>query len=121
MRGLEPLICPQCGGQIDRASMTCKHCGTQFKRQEEAIRVITEHRHPGTHTLCADAAIPNDMIRILGAEKASEMALKQIAEKMAKCIMPYISARTSLIDGWMEDTTLIQGRLRVIDPEAWAR
>ena len=118
-KGLEPLICPQCGGQIDRATMTCKHCETQFKRQEEVIRIITER--PGEHTLSASAAIPNHLIYTLGAEKASELALTEIAKKMAKCIMPFISVKTSAEDIWMEDTTLIRGRLRVCDPETWVR
>lgn len=28
--GLKPIICPQCGGTISRASMTCEYCGTTF-------------------------------------------------------------------------------------------
>ena len=116
---LEPLICPQCGGHVDRARMTCEHCGTQFKTQSEVIKIITER--PGEHTLCAEVAIINEIIPKLGAEKASEIALREIAGKMAKCIMPYISVQTSEQEMWMEDMTVVRGRLRVLDPKEWAR
>ena len=27
---LKALVCTQCGGQIDRETLTCKHCGTAY-------------------------------------------------------------------------------------------
>ena len=31
MSKLHALICTGCGGQIDRDTLTCKSCGTQYK------------------------------------------------------------------------------------------
>lgn len=116
---VEPLICPQCGGRINEASMSCEYCGTRFKSKYDVIKVISER--PGVHTLSCDVAIEKDAILLFGAEKASEIALKEIAGKMSKCIMPYISVQTSVADLWMEDMVRIRGRLRVIDPKEWTR
>ena len=87
--------------------MTCEYCGTKFKSKYDVIKVIT--KRPGIHTLSADVAVTNEAIKMLGAEKASEIALRNIADKMAKCIMPYISIQTSKRVMWIEDTTAVRG------------
>ena len=116
---LEAYICPQCGGQINPARHVCEYCGTHFKGQTEVIKIVAER--PGVHTLSCDVAIANEAISAFGAEKASEIALKEIAGKMSKCIMPYISIQTSDMDLWMENMTRVRGRLRVLDPKEWVR
>lgn len=122
---LEPLICPQCGGKVNESRMACEHCGTQFKSKYDVIKVIAEQ--PGVHTLSADVVIANEAIGAFGAEKAAEIALQNIAEKMAKCIMPYISVRTFqdyplyANDTPFTNYTKVRGRLRVLDPKEWVR
>lgn len=115
----EPLICPQCGGKVNEVRMECEYCGTKFKSKYEVIKIIAEK--PGIHTLSCDCMMPNEVIYALGAEKASEIALKELAGKMSKCMMPYISIQTSDADLWMEDMVRIRGRLRVVDPKEWTR
>lgn len=116
---VEPLICPQCGGRINESLMTCEYCGTKFKSKYDVIKVVAER--PGIHTLSVDVAIEKEVIKMLGVEKASEIALHNIADKMAKCIMPYISVQTSAHEILMDNTTVVRGRLRVVDPKEWVR
>ena len=117
----EPLICPQCGGKINEAQLMCEYCGTKFKSEYDVIKVIAER--PGIHTLTADVVIANEAIEMFGAEKASEIALYNIAGKMSRCIMPYISIRTNQDYSMYGDQnyTGVRGRLRVVDPKEWAR
>ena len=117
----EPLICPQCGGRINESLMMCEYCGTKFKSKYDVIKVIAER--PGIHTLSADVVIANEDIEMFGAEKASEIALRNIADKMAKCIMPYISIKTQQDFSMYGDPnyTAVIGRLRVVDPKEWVR
>ena len=114
----EAYICPQCGGQIDPHRHVCEYCGTHFKGQTEVIKIVAEQ--PGIHTLSCDVAIQNEAVCFFGAEKASEIALKEIAGKMSKCIMPYISVETSDSDLWMQNMMIVRGRLRVVDPKEWS-
>ncbi len=118
---IEPLICPQCGGRINESLMMCEYCGTKFKSKYDVIRVIAER--PGIHTLSADVVIANEAIEMLGAEKASEITLRNIADKMAKCIMPYISVRIQQDFSVHGDPsfTAVRGRLRIVDPKEWVR
>lgn len=114
----EPYICPQCGGQIDRARMVCMHCGTQFKEHTDVIKIVAER--PGVHTLTATAALQDEVIAQLGAEKASEIALKEIARKMSNAIMPYLSVQTSDKQLLSDNCMVVRGRLRILDPKEWA-
>ena len=116
---LEPYICPQCGGKVNSARMVCEYCGAQFKQQQEVVKIIAER--PGIHTLSAGVAISDEALNVLGPEKASEMALHEIAKKMSKCIMPFISIQTSDNELWLENTRTVRGRLRVVDPKEWSR
>lgn len=40
---LEPLICPNCGGGINRDRMICEYCGTKFKHDldSQLLRIET--------------------------------------------------------------------------------
>ena len=38
MSDLKPLVCPNRGGKINSARMKCEYCGTEFRRDDSAIR-----------------------------------------------------------------------------------
>lgn len=111
---LEPYLCPQCGGKVNRSSLICEHCGTQFKEKTDIIKIVAEQ--PGVHTLSASYAIPKEYIYQIGAEEAAKMALNEIARKMANCIMPFIKVRTDNEIFIEQNEMYVRGDLRVLDP-----
>lgn len=37
VKGLAPLICKCCGGEIDGETLTCKYCGTKYMIKKESL------------------------------------------------------------------------------------
>ena len=86
-------ICTHCGGHVSPHSMRCEYCGTQYKsRDDQIIRIETFHNPVETFTAAEE--IPMEMINQLGAEKAGEIAIKQLSHKFAECIAPMMKIET---------------------------
>lgn len=109
---LEALICPQCGGRINEATMQCEFCGTNFRSRAQDVLKI-ELERPGVHTLRSNVLMDDEMVAALGAEKASELALQEMAQRMARCIMPFVQVRTE--QDYFFNKTRISGWLTVVD------
>lgn len=112
MNDIKPLICPQCGGHINRATLKCEYCETEFRVDEKIHHLVIE-RH-GVHVLQSQITLADEYVHFLGAQEASEIALRQLSSQMAEAIMPVIEVQT-----WNDpciNSTVVKGRLRVIDP-----
>lgn len=114
----KPLICPQCGGSINRTTYICEYCGTQFKKEHDAFEPIQfEVLHPGTHVLALQTRIPEEMIYQMGAQEAGEFALKRLAEQFAVSLIPYMDVKTCTDEqDFLRSSTTMRARIRVIDP-----
>lgn len=88
---MKPYICPQCGGQVNRAKMICEYCGTQFLEEHNEIRVVAYN--PRVHTLGANAMIYKEFAA-LNPKEAAEMAIKQMAQSFADGIAQFMDVRT---------------------------
>ena len=115
MSKLKPLICPQCGGTINRSSRKCEYCGTEYDLGYDNV-LHFEALHPGTHVLGSQAIMTDEMIIGMGLEKASEYVLREMAKEMAMNLIPFMDVKTESdpLDPW--GGRKIQARLRVIDP-----
>lgn len=107
---LKPLICPQCGGKISRASMTCEYCGTVFKEDNGLVKIV-ETRHD-IHTLGTALAV-DKMDLMINPEEFSEYAIRHMAQDLANCLIPYMNI-------WAEEDKMLgrvmyKARLRVVD------
>lgn len=114
MSTLQKLQCDNCGGRIDRASLTCTSCGMQYERDHNEptiLRLITEERR--TEVLSGTVLIP-DEIMIGDTEKAIEYAVRQMAGQMAERLIPFIEFEWER--DWPTRQTGIYGRLRVARP-----
>jgi hypothetical protein len=88
---MNKYICDCCGGKINPATMECEYCGTHFKEDyinDSVIRIET-YRNP-VETLAAATMIPDEMIKSLGPEKASEYAVHVLAKKLSEGIVPFM-------------------------------
>lgn len=113
MSKLKPLVCPQCGGHINRSSKKCEYCGTEYDLGYDNV-LHFEAIHPGTHILQSQAVMTEEMIRIMGSKKASEYILRRMAQEMAEHIIPMMDVRTEFEP--MLNQTRVKARLRVIEP-----
>lgn len=112
---LKPYICPQCGGRVDRARLICESCGTMFRFEDDALDLLKVVAYrPGVHVLMNQRMVSDDMLFSVGAEKASEIALKQMAAEMGQLIAPFMDIKMERND--MLRTTKATSRIRVLDP-----
>lgn len=61
---LIPLTCECCGGPVDRATLTCPYCGTQYRRNTNLVEreVYCRIETPGVKTLVAQCQVSRDFI-----------------------------------------------------------
>lgn len=88
---MDKYICECCGGKINRATMTCEYCGTQYKEDlvnDAVIRIETFHNP--VETLRASVIVPDEQMRLMGADNASEWVVRQLAHKFSEHIAKYM-------------------------------
>lgn len=88
----EQLKCPNCGGNIDRTRMICPYCGTQFKKDPETIHIA--RWEPQTEVLKGRFIIDAYMLHTLGAEKSTEIAVRELSKSMAEHLAQMMEIRT---------------------------
>lgn len=107
---MKPYICPQCGGQVNRAKMICEYCGTQFREEHNEIRVVTYN--PQVHTLGANVIFPKEIV-VQSPREASEYAIRSLAQEFADGIGQFMEVQT--IDEPITGEVMFRARLRVLD------
>ena len=107
---MKPYICPQCGGQVNRAKMICEYCGTQFREEHNEIRVVAYN--PRVHTLGANVIIPKEYA-IRSPKEMSEYAIRRLAQEFADGIAQFMEVQT--MDEPITNEVQFRARLRVLD------
>ncbi len=94
-------------------TMRCEYCGTQYKIEHDQVLRIETYSNP-VETFGAEQIIPHEMIVAVGAEKASEIALRHLTQKLAECIAPMMKIETEYdLD---IDAQKVRGIVKVIRP-----
>ena len=104
MSKLHALICTGCGGQIDRDTLTCKSCGTQYKYDQDGRLITVEQFDRKTVYINGSIAVPAYIVQ-KDPQMAMEMTLQEIAQEMVKKIMPLIEWQTRFEPRTMEYIT----------------
>lgn len=107
---MTPYICPQCGGQVNRAKLICEYCGTQFREDKNEIRIMAYQ--PGVHTLQACAVVP-EYEAVMSPKEMSEYAIRGMAQQFADGIAQFMDVRTDFDPEKCE--RVFRARLRVLD------
>ena len=106
--------CECCGGNINRATLKCEYCGTQYKDdQNDAIIRIETFRNP-VDTYTAAVRFCDEDIHTIGPDKISEIAIKELTHKLSDCI-----AQNMVISHYYEPSSRshsIRGDIKVIRP-----
>lgn len=86
---MEKYVCDCCGGTINPLTMTCEYCGTKYKRDDDwakPIRIETHHNPVCTYTAGVDISAYD--VRTNDPETISQLAVKELARELSKCIAP---------------------------------
>jgi hypothetical protein len=109
---LKPLLCENCGGQIDRSTMKCPYCDTQYERTCNDTPIKFAVERPGVHVLRAQVKIPNEAFCY--PEEASNYAINKLTGCIADGLKEYMKIYATLDE--MSFSQIIRGEVRVIDP-----
>lgn len=113
---LVPLICTQCGAPIDRATLTCEHCGTQFEYNSDNIVVVRE-RLPHEKTLGARVSIRLEELSYIG-EPSDRIgfAIRELSHNLADQLIPFIEFEQAVNP--LYNAVDVYGRVRIIEPSS---
>lgn len=80
----DKYICQCCGGRINRRTMTCEYCGTQYRDAfDSVIRVETFHNP--IQTLAAHVVLDRQDLMMMG-DNAGEFVRSEISHKIAEAL-----------------------------------
>lgn len=113
---LRPYICKQCGGTINLATLKCEYCGTPYK-DESLKRITISTRVPGEASLRAEVRIDRYSME-RDPEGARDYALRELRNQLADGLLAYmkITTSTDYSARYLEQTDIIRGEVRVVDP-----
>lgn len=109
---LSPYVCTQCGGPVDRKTLTCNHCGTTFYMDEQQVLVVREGR-PGEHTINAIVSIePHELM--YDSERRLEYAVEELTHRLARELAPYLEIEQNADP--RRGVYLLHAHCRVLEP-----
>jgi hypothetical protein len=116
---MEKLVCECCGGIINRSTMTCEFCGTQYKKSEyecAPIRIET-YRNP-VQTLSYDMDITDMVEHGLSSKDIAEITVKTMCNKLSEQIAPYVKMRQEEVfsENYPFRRIVVRGDLKLIQP-----
>lgn len=113
MLELKPLTCQNCGGTIERSTMKCPYCGTQYARYHDAVTINYLVDRPGEHRLSAEVRVPRELA-VNDPERATRYALDRLRHEVADGLLAYMKITTSKDLYGMSE--IIRGEIKVLDP-----
>lgn len=113
MDELKPLICQNCGGHIDRNTMKCPYCNTQYEKKFEGTPVSFTVERPGVHHIKAMVRIDEEAIQ-RSPEAATKWAMDKIRNGIADGLLEYMRIDTE--KDWRSFCRIIRADVRVLDP-----
>ena len=114
---LIPLICPNCGGAINRERKICEYCGSTFEIEGNELGVFRiETCSSPTRTLRMETRIPRELMAVGDAEHVIGYSKRQIAEQLVDKLLQGEMIEFCSEMEWKECQQIISARLRVLDP-----
>ena len=111
---MRKYICECCGGTINTRTMKCEYCGCQYEDDGmKPVRVEMSYRP--YKTLEARMAVSDYLLDKIGSDKVSELCVKELANKLAESIQPFIDIYVERDVRYLD--TIVSGRIRVVYPE----
>ena len=109
----KPLICKKCGGVIDRFTMKCPFCDTQYERlrgEEPSYYPVVERR--GVERLCVSIAI--DECLLARDTDPRDHITRNVLVSLARRLLDY--ATITVMDDHRSFRKIINAMIEVVPP-----
>lgn len=113
MDELKPLICQSCGGHIDRKTMKCPYCDTQYEKKFDGTPVTFTVERPGVHHIRAMVRLDDEAVR-RNPEGATKFAMDKLRNGIADGLLEYM--RIDTCQDYSQFCRIIRADVRVLDP-----
>ena len=114
MNELKAMVCQNCGATIDRRSMKCEYCGTQYEREYDGAQVRFVMDRPGVHTICAEAMVDEMIVGSIPPEAMERHIMNKLRNSIADGLLEYLKMEVKVDP--MHFCRIIRGEVRVLDP-----
>lgn len=115
MSNLKKLQCDNCGGLIDRATLICTCCGTQYERKTpEADTLKILHVGAKCDTLHSSIILEDEILRNCDTEDYIQFAIGELSRSIAKELTPYLAITRDSMPHTQQ--TLLTASVKVIRP-----
>jgi RNA polymerase subunit RPABC4/transcription elongation factor Spt4 len=113
---LKQLVCQNCGGKIDRATMKCPYCDTQYESKNEMVQIVLDR--PGTYKIRCHAKIDRALMA-KAPEMARDHVLRQMRSQIADELLGFMKFMTSEEYDPISMCQLIRGEITVLEPRGY--
>ena len=111
---IKALKCPYCGGNIDRKTMRCSFCGTEYMIRDNNIVRIETYSAP-IQDIRSQMHITNEDLRLMQNDPGfMEFCIKRLATELAVNLFPAMQIHVS--DDRYSNSKIIQGRIKAVVP-----
>lgn len=114
MDKLKSLVCVCCGGRINRATMKCEYCGTEYERKNDVPIIRVESFQNPVREYRACILVDDDAINNYG-EAYMKHAIQKLCEEMLPAVMSGMKIRTER--DFKTKQTRVDGSLRIVIPK----
>lgn len=112
---LEPIVCPNCGGRVNRAIMKCEYCGTTFESKRDGMFIKYDIVKPGVRTLAVEVGLPREVIHNLEDDGLRHYVQDAMVHKLAQAFVPMLDINV-MPEYSYGGRVSVQGRIRIVEP-----
>ena len=112
---LKQLTCENCGATINRRTMRCDYCNTEYAYENNGTQVRFVVDRPGVHTIRCETRVDMAHMRY-NPERAKEYVLSDMRKQIADGLLAYMKLTTYENYDTMHCCQLIRGEVRVVEP-----
>lgn len=114
MADLKNLTCVCCGGRINRATMRCEYCGTEYEiKDNNPIMRIESFQNPVREFRAC--VLVDDYDLQIGGEEYMKHATNRLCEKMLPAVLSGMRIRAER--DYRTNMTRLDGSLRIVIPK----
>lgn len=112
---MDKYICSCCGGKIDKSTMKCDYCGTQYKMENDNVVIRVEtFQNPTRELICSRSFDRRDLELFRNQEHAFDTMVSHMAMEFAKDLMPYMDMEYEFDPVNLRYS--LHARLKVVNP-----
>lgn len=115
IRELVAMTCKNCGANVNRRTMKCDFCGTEYTHPNERIKFIVDR--PGMQTIRCETRVDMEHMRD-SPEGARAYVLEDMRQQLADGLLAFmkITTKDDYSGGPFGSCQIIRGEVRVVDP-----